>query len=163
MGDASDTSDAYGSMQSRERLNEKVNIMSQLQDQLFLKPSEVARRLNVHRSTIYSWMDEGTLPSVWVGPKARRIPAGALETYMKRRQEGAKQRERAEIAALVNRAMTSPVQASSAFQHETGLSPEEFCDRWRQGGIADTPDNACLALRALAIKTMRAAAEHQPA
>jgi len=148
-------------MRAENASTKKATIMYQLQDQLFLKPSEVARRLNVHRSTIYSWMDDGTLPSVWVGPKARRIPAGAFETYMERRREGAEQRERAEIAALVNDAIASPVQAGSAFQQETGLSAEEFSDRWRQGLIADTRDNACLALRALAIKTVRATAEHQ--
>jgi excisionase family DNA binding protein len=135
---------------------------TQLQDQLFLRPSEVARRLNVHRSTVYAWMDNGTLPSVWVGPRSRRVPAGALETYIERRQEGADERERAAIAELIEGVTSSPSQARSAFEHETGMSPEEFSDRWRQGAIDDTPDNARVALRALALKAVRAA-ERQPA
>jgi excisionase family DNA binding protein len=135
---------------------------TQLQDQLFLKPSEVARRLSLDRSTVYRWMDDGTLPSVWVGPQSRRIPAGALATYLQRRQPGGEKRERSEIAELVERATSSPSQASSEFEHETGLSPEEFSERWRQSAIEDTPENTRLALRALALRSVRAA-EGQPA
>jgi excisionase family DNA binding protein len=134
--------------------------MSQLQDQLFLKPSDIARRLNVHRSTIYSWMDDGTLPSVWVGPKVRRVPAGAFEVYM-RRLEGGEHAERAAIAELVDAAVASPVEAGAAFLEETGTTAQEFSDRWRQGTIEDTADNTRLALRALAIKA--ATTERQPA
>lgn len=134
---------------------------TQLQDQLFLKPSEVARRLNVDRSTVYRWMDDGTLPSVWVGPQSRRIPAGALEVYLQRRQHGGEERERSEIAELVRQVSSSPSQASSEFEHETGMSPEKFSDRWRQSDIEDTAENTRLALRALALKSVRAA-EGQP-
>jgi excisionase family DNA binding protein len=134
---------------------------TQLQDQLFLKPSEVARRLSVDRSTVYRWMDDGTLPSVWVGPQSRRIPAGALEVYLQRRQPGGEERERSEIAELIKQVSSSTSQASSEFEHETGMSPNEFSDRWRQSDIEDTAENTRLALRALALKSVRAA-EGQP-
>lgn len=155
-----DTSDRYDITPVRVANASEEAAMSQLQDQLFLKPSDVAQRLNVHRSTIYSWMDDGTLPSVWVGPKVRRIPAGAFEVYL-RRLERSEQAERAGISELVGGAVTSPVEAGAAFLEETGITAQEFSDRWRQGTIEDTADNTRLALRALAIKT--ATTERQPA
>jgi hypothetical protein len=41
------------------------------------------------------------------------------------------------------------------------MSPEQFSDRWRQSDIEDTAENTRLALRALALKSVRAA-EGQP-
>ena len=84
------------------------------------------------------------------------------QTYLRRLQPGREERERSEIAELVQRVTSSPSQSSSEFEHETGLSPEEFSDRWRQGAIEDTPENTRLALRALALRSVRAA-EGQPA
>jgi excisionase family DNA binding protein len=135
----------------------------ELRDQLFLKPSEVARRLDVHRSTIYKWMDDGELPSVRVGPKTRRIPVGALDAYIERQQDGAVQRERAELANLVSQSVIDPDDGAVAFTAETEHSPETFIDRWRSGALPDTAENTRLALRALALRAAQQAATRQTA
>ena len=47
--------------------------------EIFIKPSEVARRLGVSKSTIYRWFWEGKLKGVKLSEKNIRILANSVE------------------------------------------------------------------------------------
>lgn len=53
-------------------------------DQTFMKPGEIADLLKVDLSTVYKWIKSGELPSVHVGPTAKRVPRAALEAFIRR-------------------------------------------------------------------------------
>ncbi|MGO9881367.1 MAG: helix-turn-helix domain-containing protein [Acidimicrobiales bacterium] len=56
---------------------------SSLDRALLLTPEEAARRLSIGRTTIYSLMASGDLPSVTIG-RCRRIPVSALKSFVVR-------------------------------------------------------------------------------
>jgi excisionase family DNA binding protein len=45
--------------------------------------SEVAEMLQVHRRTVQRWIQRGLLPAYRVGPTLLRIPAQALEDFLR--------------------------------------------------------------------------------
>jgi len=47
------------------------------------RPDEVAKYLDVNKSTIYRWIDEGKISSVKLGKKLIRIPRHAILKIMK--------------------------------------------------------------------------------
>jgi len=51
--------------------------------------SEVAEILQVHRRTVQRWIERGLLPAYRVGPALLRIPAQALEDFLR---DGARDR-----------------------------------------------------------------------
>jgi len=53
--------------------------------------SEVAGMLQVHRRTVQRWIQRGLLPAYRVGPALLRIPAQALEDFLR---DGAHDRPR---------------------------------------------------------------------
>ena len=59
-----------------------------LEDSMFLRVREVARRLAVSRGTVYTLMRSGELLSIKVRG-SRRIPADALQAYVEARMEDA--------------------------------------------------------------------------
>lgn len=52
-------------------------------DKVLLTVAEAAERLGMGRTFVYGQVQTGDLPSVKLG-RARRIPAAALEDYVKR-------------------------------------------------------------------------------
>jgi excisionase family DNA binding protein len=54
----------------------------------YRKPRDVAAQLNVTLQTVYSWMAAGTLPSVLLSPRARRISQEDLDRFLAARREG---------------------------------------------------------------------------
>ncbi len=54
----------------------------------WLKPSQVAGQLGVHKSRVYQLIREGILPAVRVGG-AIRIPTDAWDSWMKQQAEAA--------------------------------------------------------------------------
>jgi excisionase family DNA binding protein len=48
-----------------------------------LTPKDVARRLAIGRTTVFLLLRSGQLPSVKIG-RARRIPAAAVDDFIKR-------------------------------------------------------------------------------
>lgn len=52
--------------------------MTTLPQKELLRPDEVAVYLNISRSTVYRWIEEGKLPAKKVGEKLIRIPRKAL-------------------------------------------------------------------------------------
>jgi len=43
-------------------------------------PTDVARRLNVHRNTVYRWIESGHLPAFQLGGGAQRIRVASPRT-----------------------------------------------------------------------------------
>lgn len=46
-----------------------------------IKPSAAAKRLGIARSTIYKWIAEGRIGSVWLPGGTVRIPRSDLEAF----------------------------------------------------------------------------------
>ena len=63
-------------------------------DQVLLKPSDVAKRLRVDRTTVYRWMDRGELPFIEIAG-TRRVLAAAFDRFAERRQKGVSLEEQA--------------------------------------------------------------------
>lgn len=56
-------------------------------EQKMLKPTEVAERLNVARSTVHRWIKKGEIKAIKVG-SVYRIPAEELERYLSEGRTG---------------------------------------------------------------------------
>ena len=54
--------------------------MSTFEDS-YLKPSDIARRLSLHRSQVYKLIKDGTLPHIRIG-RSVRVPTPAFEAYL---------------------------------------------------------------------------------
>jgi excisionase family DNA binding protein len=60
---------------------EMKQIVEEILNEEWLTVKEVARRLNVHRATVYEIIKNGSLKAVYVG-RTIRIPARYLEEYV---------------------------------------------------------------------------------
>ena len=52
-----------------------------------LRVNEVAERLGLRETTVRSWLADGRLPRVKIGPKAVRIPQEAVEKIIRHGSE----------------------------------------------------------------------------
>jgi excisionase family DNA binding protein len=120
-------------------------------DDNYLRPSDIARRLALHRSQIYKLIKDGTLPHIRIG-RAVRVPVGAFEAYL-RSLHG-----RPHAPDATGRvAASAPGEVASrlaAFQAATGGDPFAYLDAWKSGEIADTAENAENAMDALALRAV---------
>jgi excisionase family DNA binding protein len=57
--------------------------MTTLPQKELLRPDEVARYFDVHKSTVYRWIDEGKLQAVKIGDKIIRIPLKSMKKMPK--------------------------------------------------------------------------------
>jgi excisionase family DNA binding protein len=122
-------------------------------DDSYLRPSDIARRLALHRSQVYKLIKDGTLPHIRIG-RAVRVPAPALEAYIR-----SLHRSPRETAGTMTSVSGDVASRLAAFQAATGGDPSAYLDAWKSGEIADTPEHAELAIDALAL---RAALQRQP-
>lgn len=125
-------------------------------DDSYLRPSDIAKRLALHRSQVYKLIKDGTLPHIRIG-RAVRVPAPALEAYL--RSSYTSPRETAGTDRSMTSASGEVASRLVAFQAATGKDPSVYLDAWKSGEIPDTPEHAELAIDALAL---RAALQHQP-
>ncbi len=58
--------------------------MSQPPDRLLLTCKEAARCLSISRSALYELLGAGTIPSIVIGSRSRRVPKLWLEQYVAR-------------------------------------------------------------------------------
>jgi excisionase family DNA binding protein len=140
--------------------------MSSSLDTRYLKAADVAARLAMDVSTVYKMMDRGDLPSVMIGGKSKRVPAGALAAYLDARTTGG--RAKPVYVKDDNGIVADPIASLDdqvrAFEEQTGCSPAEFAERWRSSDIPDTPENAQLAIQGLALReALAATASHADA
>jgi excisionase family DNA binding protein len=117
----------------------------------YLKPSDIARRLALHRSQVYKLIKDGTLPHIRIG-RAVRVPAPAFEAYLRSLQASSR-----DVGAAAQAATGAPEAIASrlaAFQAATARDPSTYLDAWKSGEIADTPEHAELAMDALALRAV---------
>lgn len=126
--------------------------MSSAFDIHYLKPSDIARRLSVHRSYVYGLIKQGTLPHIRIG-KAVRVPAAAFEAYVRAREEEALEAGK-EVVATTDSAEAGLESRRIAFEDAVGMDPFAFVEAWKRGDIEDTPENAERAIDALALRAL---------
>jgi excisionase family DNA binding protein len=126
-------------------------------EETYLKPSTIAARLDVHRSHVYKLIKDGTLPHIRIG-KAVRVPTPALEAYLRSQQNdiaigtpAVRDEDRTMSPALMRGEIESRL---AGFEERTGQDPAGFLEAWKSGVIPDTPDNAELAIDALALRAV---------
>lgn len=118
----------------------------------YLKVSEVAARLSLEESTVYKMVRQKRLPSIRIGEKAVRIPAGALEAYLRRAENEGRPNPVVLRDGETSSGSRSLADAVEAFQRQTKLDPHSFVSAWKKGSIADSAENASLAIEALALR-----------
>ena len=118
-------------------------------DQAYIKPSEIARHLDVHRTQVYKMIKEGVLPHVRIG-KAVRVPVPAYKAYLRRL------RIEHEDEVFVEPGELEPEIESrlEGFKERTGVDPDAFIEGWKSSEIPDTAENAELAMDALALRSV---------
>jgi excisionase family DNA binding protein len=121
-------------------------------DETFLKPGDVAKRLGLTPSAVYRMAKEGRLPSIKITERSVRIPAAALDAYLRLRAGDES------YLALRDDGSSGPAAdsddvgtARAKFEERTRMSPAAFRDAWRHGQIEDTPENAALMIDALSL------------
>lgn len=113
--------------------------MTELSDH-YMRVRDYARRFSLDESTVYKMIERGEIKAIRIGKKTLRIPSSELERYLEREPAGG-----SEVASLGERV--------DVFRKANGKDPDSFVDAWRSGEIEDTPENAEVALEALALRT----------
>ena len=113
--------------------------MTELSDH-YMRVRDYAHRFSLDESTVYKMIDRGEIKAIRIGKKTLRIPSSELERYLEREPAA-----EPEVASLEERA--------GAFREKSGKDPGSFVDAWRSGEIEDTPENAEVAIEALALRT----------
>jgi hypothetical protein len=85
-------------------------------------------------------VDRGEIKAIRIGKKTLRSPSSELERYLEREPAGGP-----EALSLEGRV--------EAFRKANSRDPDSFVDAWRSGEIEDTPENAEVAIEALALRT----------
>lgn len=116
--------------------------MTELSDH-YMRVRDYARKFSLDESTVYKMIDRGEIKAIRIGKKTLRIPSSELERYLKR--EPTEEPEAASLGSLGNRV--------EEFRKANGKDPASFVDAWRSGEIEDTPENAEIAIEALALRT----------
>jgi excisionase family DNA binding protein len=117
----------------------------------YIRPSEIARRLDLHRTTVYKLIKDGELPAIRIG-HAVRVPVHAYEAYLNRREA-----EPVSQSTIRGEDVVASVELESrlaGFESRTGCDPFEFIAAWKRGDIEDTPENAEVAMDALALRSV---------
>ncbi len=125
--------------------------MSTFEDS-YLKPSDIARRLSLHRSQVYKLIKDGTLPHIRIG-RSVRVPAPAFEAYLRSLEA----MPRADAAPARDEYIDTRAEVSSrvaAFQAITGRDPFAYLAAWKSGEIEDNAENAEQAMDALALRAV---------
>lgn len=113
--------------------------MTELSDH-YMRVRDYARRFSLDESTVYKMIERGEIKAIRIGKKTLRIPSSELERYLDREPIG--EPEAAPLGEKVE-----------AFCKANGTEPDSFVDAWRRGEIEDTPENAEIAIEALALRT----------
>jgi excisionase family DNA binding protein len=113
--------------------------MTELSDH-YMRVRDYARRFSLDESTVYKMIERGEIKAIRIGKKTLRIPSSELERYLDR--EPATDTEPAPLEERVE-----------SFRKANSRDPDSFVDGWRSGEIEDTPENAEVAIEALALRT----------
>ncbi|MGC1852359.1 MAG: helix-turn-helix domain-containing protein [Solirubrobacterales bacterium] len=113
--------------------------MTELSDH-YMRVRDYAQKFSLDESTVYKMIERGEIKAIRIGKKTLRIPSSELERYLER--EPTSDREAGPVEERVK-----------AFRRANGRDPGPFVDAWRSGEIKDTPENAEVAIEALALRT----------
>lgn len=113
--------------------------MTELSDH-YMRVRDYARKFSLDESTVYKMIDRGEIKAIRIGKKTLRIPSSELERYLER--EPARDLEAVSLGEKVE-----------TFRKANGKDPDSYVDAWRGGEIEDTPENAEVAIEALALRT----------
>jgi excisionase family DNA binding protein len=113
--------------------------MTELSDH-YMRVRDYARRFSLDESTVYKMIERAEIKAIRIGKKTLRIPSSELERYLEREPTADP-----EALSLEKRA--------EAFRKANGKDPGSFVDAWRSGSTEDTPENAEVALEAVALRT----------
>jgi excisionase family DNA binding protein len=113
--------------------------MTELSDH-YMRVRDYAQKFSLDESTVYKMIERGEIKAIRIGKKTLRIPSSELERYLER--EPTSDREAGPVEERVE-----------AFRKANGRDPDSFVDAWRSGEIKDTPENAEVAIEALALRT----------
>lgn len=120
-----------------------------MSDLYYLRPSEVAKRLALTPSAVYAMIRRGDIPSIRISERTIRVPAAAFDAYLRARESGARSITVLDHEGRITEAIKCRVEA---FEQRAGVKPWEFLKQWNARDIADTPENADLAIEALALR-----------
>jgi excisionase family DNA binding protein len=114
-------------------------------DEHFLRVRDYAARFNLSESAVYKKIERKEIRAIRIG-KTVRIPSSEMERYL------APTAGFEEAGAPQNGEPENLSDRTARFEEEAGCSPGEYAEAWRTGTIEDTPDNARLAIEALALR-----------
>ncbi|MEX2447346.1 MAG: helix-turn-helix domain-containing protein [Solirubrobacterales bacterium] len=106
----------------------------------YIRVRDYARKFSLDESTVYKMIERGEIKAIRIGKKTLRIPSSELERYL--------EREPAELDGA-----TALEERVEAFRAKSGADPDSFAEAWRRGEIEDTPENAEVAIEALALRS----------
>jgi excisionase family DNA binding protein len=114
-------------------------------DEHYLRVRDYAERFNLDESTVYKKIDRGEIRAIRIG-RTVRIPSSEMDRYLQPtellREDGIPEDDRpVKLAERV-----------AGFERASGRSARDYVAAWRSGKIKDTPENAQLAIEALALR-----------
>jgi len=114
-------------------------------DEHYLRVREYAARFRLSESAVYKKIERGEINAIRIG-KAVRIPSSEMERYL------------SPVRVLEKRGAprdgepTNLGDRVARFEQESGRSAAQYVQAWRSGEVDDTPENAHLAIEALALR-----------
>ena len=113
----------------------------------YLRVRDYAERFNLSESAVYKKIERGEIGAIRIG-KTVRIPSSEIERYLSPTQllENGTVLRDGEPHGLSDRV--------ARFEEDAGCSAHEYVERWRSGEVSDTPENAHLAIEALALRAV---------
>jgi len=113
--------------------------MTELSDH-YMRVRDYAHRFSLDESTVYKMIERGEIKAIRIGKKTLRIPSSELERYLDREP-------------TVDLEAVSLEEKVETFCKANGKDPDSYVDAWRGGEIEDTPENAEVAIEALALRS----------
>jgi len=116
-------------------------------DEHYLRVRDYAERFSLSESAVYKKIERGEIKAIRIG-KTVRIPTSEVERYLN------PTRLLAADGAPRDGEPHNLGDRLARFEEQTGGRPGDYVQAWRSGQIEDTPENARLAIEALALRAV---------
>lgn len=114
----------------------------------YLTVAEVAATLAISSDGVYKLIRREKLPALRLSERGVRVTRWALEAYRESLNGGGPD------ATLPDDTFVASA-LSSAFEEQTGMSPEDWVAAWKSDSIADSAENNAVLVQALALRGRR--------
>lgn len=114
----------------------------------FLTVEQVARELELSKDGVYKLIKRGKLKAIRLSERNIRISDVALAAYRRRVSRG--DTDPADVALAPHESRTYQ-ELLGAFVHDTGHTPEQWCEAWKRDDLEDSPENQRRTMSALAL------------